>query len=170
MLTSDNVPVVMTGSAAEQGRLAQAWPPAQRPAGVIDASGRLDIAQLSVLLHRARSMAACSTGPLHLAAALGTPALGLYAPRKGVALDRWAPLGAAAVGVQAHHRCPHGRRCENGACACMATLVPHRIATALRTGVRSAFSLEPLTPYVLSAPALSAAPATTEPATSGDPT
>lgn len=167
MLTSDNVPVVITGSPAESVRLAHAWPPAQRPAGVIDASGRLDIAQLSLLLHRARSVAACSTGPLHLAAALGTPTLGLYAPRKGVALDRWAPLGVAAVAVQAQHRCPHGRRCDNGACACMVALASQRVAAALRTDLPTALTLAPLAPYVHSLPPRGAVPAATETAVSG---
>ena len=169
-LASENVPVVITGSLAERERLAQAWPPAQRPAGVVDASGRLDIAQLSMLLHRARAVAACSTGPLHLAAALGAPALGLYAPRKGVALDRWAPLGAAAVGVQAHRHCPHGRRCENGACRCMAALAPQPVALALRPGPRHALNLEPLAAYVLAAPTSGKPPAPMKPRHPGDST
>ena len=112
LVTARDVPVVFTGSADERDRLAQAWPPAQRPPGVLDASGRLDMGQLSVLLYGASAMTASSTGPLHLAAALGTPALGLYPPRRGVDLDRWAPLGRAAAGVQARRRCPHGRHCE----------------------------------------------------------
>ena len=170
VLTNANVPVVITGSAAERERLAQAWPTPQRPANLVDASGRLDIAQLSVLLHRARAMAACSTGPLHLAAALGTPALGLYAPRKGVALDRWAPLGVAAVGVQAHRRCPHGRRCENGACRCMAALAAPNVAMALLPGAQPALNIAPLSPYVLAAPAQATSPTLIDPAAPGDPT
>ncbi len=170
VLARDNVPVVITGSSAERERLAQAWPPSQRPANVVDASGRLDIAQLSVLLRRARAMAACSTGPLHLAAALGTPALGLYAPRKGVALDRWAPVGAAAVGVQAHRRCPHGRRCENGACRCMAALAPQQVALALLPGPQRGLNLTPLTPYVLAAPAQGTPASPNDPAPPGAPT
>ncbi|MGH9859043.1 MAG: glycosyltransferase family 9 protein, partial [Candidatus Acidiferrales bacterium] len=39
-----------------------------------------DVAQLKALLHRARFMVAADTGPLHLAAALGTPVVGLYGP------------------------------------------------------------------------------------------
>ena len=170
-LASDDVPVVFTGSPAERERLAQAWPPAQRPAGVADASGRLDLAQLSVLLYGAAAMAACSTGPLHLAAALGTPALGLFAPRKGVALDRWAPLGAAAVGVQAHRHCPHGRRCENGRCPCMVALVPQPVALALRPGPQRRLNIEPLASCVISAPALGTDPAATlARSPTGDPT
>ena len=156
LLTAQDVPVVFTGSADERDRLAQAWPPAQRPPGVLDAGGRLDIGQLSVLLHGASAMTACGTGPLHLAAALGTPALGLYPPRKGVALDRWAPLGRAAVGVQAYRCCPHGRRCENAACRCMAALAPQRVAQALHPLARHTLNIGPLAPWMVAAPGVSA--------------
>jgi ADP-heptose:LPS heptosyltransferase len=153
LLATDGRAVVFTGSAAERERLAAAWPQALRPAGVVDACGRLDIAQLSVLLHRARAVVAASTGPLHLAAALGTPTLGLFAPRKGVALDRWAAHGSAAVSVQAHRRCPHGRRCQNGACECMNALTVGQVALSLQTGSGRIPRLDALERFVVVAPA-----------------
>lgn len=121
--------VVFTGSAAEGERLAAAWPVAQRPAGVADAFGRLDLAQLAALLGAADAVLACSTGPLHLAAALGTRTLGLFVPRKGLGVERWAAIGPAALSVQVQPRC--GRRCQNGACPCIEALQPQRIAQAL---------------------------------------
>lgn len=39
-----------------------------------------DVAQLKALLRRARFVVAADSGPLHLAAALGTPVVGLYGP------------------------------------------------------------------------------------------
>jgi len=153
LLAQDGIPVVLTGSAADRERLAQAWPQTLRPAGVSDASGRLDFLQLSALLHGAAAMSAASTGPLHLAAALGTPALGLFAPRKGVAIDRWAALGRAAVSVQAHRRCARPR-CKNDNCACMAALAPQRVALALQPGRQRRLNTEALAPYVIAAPAL----------------
>lgn len=39
-----------------------------------------DVAQLKALLRRAKFVVAADTGPLHLAAALGTPVVGLYGP------------------------------------------------------------------------------------------
>jgi len=39
-----------------------------------------DVAQLKALLRRAKFVIAADTGPLHLAAALGTPVVGLYGP------------------------------------------------------------------------------------------
>lgn len=128
-LAASRCPVVFTGSPAEGVRFAAAWPPIERPAGVHDAFGRLDLAQLAALLGRARAVVACSTGPLHLAAALGTPALGLYVPRKGLGVERWAALGPQALSVQVDRHCRRG--CQNGACPCIAALDPGTIARAL---------------------------------------
>lgn len=121
---------VFTGSATEGERFAAAWPRGDRPSGVHDAFGRLDLAQLAVLLARADAAVACSTGPLHLAAALGTPTLGLYVPRKGLGIERWAALGPAALSVQLQRHC--ARRCQNESCACVAALAPQRVAQALQ--------------------------------------
>jgi len=141
--------VVLTGSPAESQRLAQQWPAISRPAGVFDAFGRLDLQQLSHLLQRAGAVVAASTGPLHVAAALGTPTLGLFVPRKGLMLDRWAPLGAQAVGVQAHRSCPGRRRCDAPSCACMYDLSPALIASALPATSGDSIQLQAIPPTCL---------------------
>jgi heptosyltransferase-3 len=144
-LASQGRAVVFTGSAAEGERFAAAWPRAERPAGVHDAFGRLDLTQLAALLGRAAAIVACSTGPLHLAAALGTPTLGLYVPRKGLGVERWAALGPAALSVQVARRC--ARRCQNGACPCIEALVPERIARALPAVPNRAPAADALAPW-----------------------
>lgn len=59
----------------------------------------LTLRQLVALLKRARLLVSGDTGPLHLAAALGTPVVGLYGPTDPV---RNGPCGRRAVVV--HHR------------------------------------------------------------------
>jgi len=51
----------------------------------------LTTAELLDVLAQAKSVVAPSTGVLHLAASLGTPALGLYSPRIVEHPRRWAP-------------------------------------------------------------------------------
>lgn len=56
-----------------------------------------DLGELAALLKRCRLMIASDTGPLHLAAALQTPALGLYGPTSAL---RNGPYGPGCRGLQ----------------------------------------------------------------------
>jgi lipopolysaccharide heptosyltransferase I len=56
-----------------------------------------DLHELTAVLRRVSLMVAGDTGPLHLAAALGTPALGLYGPTRA---ERNGPYGARCRGLQ----------------------------------------------------------------------
>jgi ADP-heptose:LPS heptosyltransferase len=56
-----------------------------------------DLDELTALLRRCSLMIAGDTGPLHLAAALGTPCLGLFGPTRA---ERNGPYGARCRGLQ----------------------------------------------------------------------
>jgi lipopolysaccharide heptosyltransferase I len=56
-----------------------------------------DLHELTGLLRRASLVVAADTGPLHLAAALGTPCVGLYGPTRAA---RNGPYGARGRGLQ----------------------------------------------------------------------
>ncbi len=93
-LPPDRFRVLVTGTAAE-GAAMRAWI-AERPAHVHDVTGRLSLAELIALLARVDGVVAASTGPLHIAAVLGTRVLGLYPTVRPMHPGRWAPLGARA--------------------------------------------------------------------------
>jgi len=93
-LDPTRVQVLVTGSEAE-GAVLREWI-GTLPPGVVDLTGRLDLAELIALLARVDGLVAASTGPLHLAAAVGIHALGLFPATPPIHPGRWAPLGVQA--------------------------------------------------------------------------
>lgn len=61
----------------------------------LDLGGRTSLAELAGVLARAQAVVAGNTGPAHLAAAVGTPVVSLFAPV--VPAERWAPYGVPHV-------------------------------------------------------------------------
>jgi ADP-heptose:LPS heptosyltransferase len=79
--------VVVTGGPGEEELTAAvAGPPDER---VSDLGGRTSLAELAEVLASARCAIVGNTGPAHLAAAVGTPVVSLYAPT--VPALRWRP-------------------------------------------------------------------------------
>lgn len=63
--------------------------------GGIDVGGRIDVPGLARVLADADAVVVGNTGPAHLAAAVGTPVVSLFAPT--VPRERWAPYGGRVV-------------------------------------------------------------------------
>ncbi|MFM8978873.1 MAG: glycosyltransferase family 9 protein, partial [Planctomycetia bacterium] len=95
---------------------------------------------LAALLSRARLVAGGDTGPLHLAAALGVPVLGIYGPKDPAVYGPYGrrPDGTAGLlpsVVQPDVAC---RPCTLRRCSapiCLTTLAPERVLEALPTPV-----------------------------------
>jgi ADP-heptose:LPS heptosyltransferase len=78
--------VVLTGSEEERGLTAAIG---GRHRDVRDLAGQMDFGQLAGVLADAAAVVCGNTGPMHLAAAVGTPVVAVFAPT--VPLDRWRP-------------------------------------------------------------------------------
>lgn len=89
-LTAAGYRVVVTGGPGERELTAEV-----AGARGVDLGGRTDLRGLSGVLAGARAVVAGNTGPAHLAAAVGTPVVSLFAPV--VPVDRWGPYGVASV-------------------------------------------------------------------------
>jgi len=85
--------VVVTGGTAE--RPLTALVAGGRRPGVVDLGGRVDLAGLAEVLAGAEVVVVGNTGPAHLAAAVGTPVVSLFAPV--VPAVRWRPWGVRHV-------------------------------------------------------------------------
>lgn len=120
--------VVMTGTAADQAADASH----EIGAGAVDLRGRTTLAELAAVLGRADCMVVGNTGPAHLAAAVGTPVVSVFAPV--VPADRWAPYGVRTIllGDQgAACRDSRARRCPIPGHPCLNSVKPAEIADAV---------------------------------------
>lgn len=116
--------VVLTGTETERSVLQPLCDALQ--GRVVNLIGRLGLRQLLALIGCCTGVIAASTGPLHLAAALGRGAIGLYPPIKPVHAARWGPLGCHAHAIEAAQRCT-SCKAEQGSCPCMETIAVHNI-------------------------------------------
>lgn len=63
--------------------------------GIVDLTGKLSLPQLAALLQRTRVLVSNDSGPMHLAASLGTPVVALFGTEdEGSHPTRWGPWGA----------------------------------------------------------------------------
>jgi|SRR5579872_893890 len=93
-------------------------------------AGETTFAELAALLERARLCVAVDSGPMHLAACLGTPTVGIFALQTDEP-QRWAPLGPRTAVVGPVYPCPPSHRKET--CpdfACLRELDPERVIAA----------------------------------------
>jgi ADP-heptose:LPS heptosyltransferase len=127
-LVADGWPVVVTGGPADLELTACAAAP-----GAIDLGGRTDLAGLAAVLRAAETVVVGNTGPAHLAAAVGTPVVSLFAPV--VPAARWRPWGVPYVllGDQdAACRFTRSRVCPTPGHPCLSTVSPRQVASAVR--------------------------------------
>ena len=119
--------VFVTGTAAEGEELAD-WLAENAASITANLTGQLSLPQLIALIAGADGLVAGSTGPLHLAAALGRHALGLYPPIRPMHPGRWAPLGPKAEFAVFDKPNCQGCRTAPAACTCIRALLPTAIA------------------------------------------
>jgi ADP-heptose:LPS heptosyltransferase len=121
--------VVVTGAPGERELTAQV-------AGdvAVDLGGATDLAGLATVLREASVVVAPNTGPAHLAAAVGTPVVSLFAPV--VPAARWAPYGVptALLGDQdAPCRQTRARECPVPGHPCLDGIDPQAVVAAVQT-------------------------------------
>lgn len=120
--------ILVTGTAEEGQRIRQEDKDFLRLPGVTDLTGKLSLTELIALLGRVDGLVACSTGPLHIAAALGKHALGIYPPIRPMHPGRWRPLGPKAeVLVDKRPDCKDCKNAKNGRCACIERIGPQQV-------------------------------------------
>lgn len=91
--------------------------------------GKLSLEQFIAFISRSDALVAASTGPLHIAAALGRAAVGLYAPMRPIHPGRWEPIGVKAKALVIDKVCQSCR--QGGSCACIQAISPSLVIESL---------------------------------------
>ena len=115
--------IIITGSAAEGVRLQNT--PLSDPQYVTNLCGKTSLTELFSLLAHTDGIVVSGTGPLHMAAALGTRCLGLFPKEDIMSKTRWQALGSRAASITTDKPCPGS--CSNTDCACMRALTPQMV-------------------------------------------
>jgi lipopolysaccharide heptosyltransferase II len=141
LLVADGMPVVFTGSGDERALvnaiLAGAGVPAQSLAGAAT------LGQLGALISLATVMVSNNTGPAHIAAALGTPLVDLYALTNPQHTPWQSPSRVLSHDVPC--RDCYRSICPMGHHDCLRRVTPDQVAEAVRslvadTGLRASLS------------------------------
>ena len=88
-------------------------------------AGMFNLKELIALISKARVLIAPSTGPMHLATAVGTPVVGLFSKLKVQSAKRWGPYSIRAKVLSAKLKCPEKLNCKTTSCRyynCMDTI------------------------------------------------
>ncbi len=123
ILPKDKYNIFITGTEAESLPITENI--LRYHSSVIDLTGKLDFVELIAFIANIDGLVAASTGPLHIGAALGKKAIGLYPSIRPMHPGRWAPLGPKAKFLALDKDCVE---CKKGShCSCINTIKPEQV-------------------------------------------
>ena len=107
--------IVLTGSPADRAAADEVRRALPAGAAVVDTVGQADLLSLAAVLSRLSLFITPDTGPMHLAAAVGTPLVALFGPTSP---ERWGPLSLQARVVRVDLSCSPCNRVRNPPARC----------------------------------------------------
>lgn len=137
-LPADRYRIFVTGLANEGEAMRREKPALFELEHVTDMTGKLSLDELMSFISQADGLVACSTGVLHLAAALGKFALGLYSPMRPIHPGRWMPIGQQAGYLVINKNCSDCRRSKE--CKCVNEITPFQVKQRIEMQVEAALS------------------------------
>lgn len=108
---------------------------AKHESHVTDITGKMSLAEFIAFINAADGLVACSTGPLHIASALGKHAVGLYPSMRPIFPQRWAPIGINASYLSKNISCNDCRATYN--CHCLNEITPEQVYSIMQSWQRN---------------------------------
>jgi len=135
ILAGEGMQVVITKGPSEDDLARSVFTHSDRTAKVLPKP--LPLMSLAALIKKAHVFVSNSTGPLHIAAAVGTPVVAFYPPIRQCSPVRWGPLTQKKIIFEPSSAgCP---RCRGGECQsndCLNAISAGEVAEAVRTIAR----------------------------------
>lgn len=128
--------IFVTGTKAEGDLLIQEGF-FDKATNVTDLTGKMSLEKMISFINAADGLIAASTGPLHVAAASGKIALGIYPPIRPMHPGRWAPVGQKAGFIVEQKECSDCRK--EGNCQCMLNISPQQVKLKLESMLNDDF-------------------------------
>jgi heptosyltransferase-3 len=127
-----HLPVVLTGTRAPHEQELLNAILQESTVSPLNLAGNLTLKELGALIHQARFFFGADSAPMHLAAAVATPAVALFGPSGAY---NWGPWGDGHLVIQAEWDCvPCGRDgCQGSKVSrCLTELSPDEVLDAMR--------------------------------------
>lgn len=130
LVSEGTTALFVTGSPSEEEGCREIASSIKGPVAV--AAGKLSLGETAALIALADAVVSGDTGPLHIAAAVGTPVVGLYG---SVSTTRSRPLGEGHVIIRKNLPCIpcEERECPLGTLQCMWDITAEEVAEAVRS-------------------------------------
>ena len=96
-----------------------------------DMTGKLSLNELISFINSCDGIIAASTGPLHIASALGKLSIGLYPPIRPMHPGRWAPIGNFSSFIVKDKNCSKCRSKQR--CKCLESITPEEVRDRLNS-------------------------------------
>lgn len=97
---------------------------------VTDITGLMPLSQFISFIQHCDGLVANSTGPLHIAAALGKHVFGMYPPMRPMHPGRWMPIGKHVHIFVKEKGCDACKK-KNNNCVCMQAITPQEVAASI---------------------------------------
>jgi lipopolysaccharide heptosyltransferase II len=136
-----NARIILTGTDREKGLIGIVSGKMRHEA--VDLTGRTNLRQLAAVLKKSDLVISNSTGPMHLAAAVGTPTVAIFCPIFAAGPIRWGPYGEGHEVVLPP--VPVCLKCEPRSCPhfdCMEKIKAEHVVAKARAALRHKNSLD----------------------------
>ncbi|HNP17076.1 MAG TPA: glycosyltransferase family 9 protein [Fulvivirga sp.] len=100
LLPENQFNILVTGTTGEGQRIKEECSDIFELNHIKDVTGKFNLEDFISFVGECDGLLACSTGPLHIAAASGIHALGLYPIKRPMHAGRWAPIGNLAEFIE----------------------------------------------------------------------